>query len=168
MRMNTKLILLARDPTRYTGLALRAYGVTMGEMPAWLDWLRKPGLPVGPRGKLLGVPAIRRVKNYAAFSGYVYEYFFEGYRDLHGSREFVFSVSGDRKAWSAFQVRLADDAAQEWERDRDLVLGDRERYALAKLALFSAFDERANPAEMRDFLEITPEMAAELLEKLDL
>jgi len=140
----------------------------MGEMPAWLDWLRKPGLPVGAREKLLGVPVVRRVKNYAAFSGYVYEYFFEGYRDTRDAREFVFSVSGDRKAWSAFQVRLAAGATQAWERDRDLTLGDRERYALAKLALFSAFDERANPAEMRGALDVTPEMAADLLEKLDL
>jgi hypothetical protein len=140
----------------------------MGEMPAWLDWLRKPGLPVGAREKLLGVPVVRRVKNYAAFSGYVYEYFFEGYRDTRDAREFVFSVSGDRKAWSAFQVRLAAGATQAWERDRDLTLGDRERYALAKLALFSAFDERANPAEMRGACEITPEMAVDLLEKLDL
>jgi hypothetical protein len=140
----------------------------MGEMPTWLDWLRKPGLPVGPRGKLLGAPAVRRVKNYAAFSGYVYEYFFQGYRDTRDAREFVFSVSGDRKSWSEFQVRLAARATEAWERDRDLVLGDRERYALAKLALFSAFDERANPAEMRGSCEITPEMASDLLEKLDL
>jgi hypothetical protein len=137
-------------------------------MPAWLDWLRKPGLPPGAREKLRGVPAVRRVKNYAAFSGYVYEYFFEGYRDTRDAREFAFSVSGDRKAWSAFRVRLAVRATAAWERDRDLVLGDRERYALAKLALFSAFDERANPAEMRGSLDVTPEMAAELLEKLDL
>lgn len=140
----------------------------MGEMPAWLDWLRKPGLPLGARGKLLGVPAVRRVKNYAAFSGYVYEYFFEGYHDTRGAREYVFSVSGDRKSWSAFQVRLAVRATAAWARERELTLGDRERYALAKLALFSAFDERANPAEMRGSCEVTPEMAVELLEKLDL
>lgn len=140
----------------------------MGEMPAWLDWLRKPGAPSGAREKLLGVPVVRRVKSYAAFSGYVYEYFFEGYRDKGDAREFVFSISGDRKSWCAYQVRLADDVAQEWECDRDLVLGDRERYALAKLALFSAFDDRANPAEMKGSVDVTPEMAVELLEKLDL
>jgi hypothetical protein len=140
----------------------------MGEMPAWLDRLRKPKLRSGAQECLLGVPVVRRVKNYAAFSGYVYQYFFEGYRDTRDAREFVFSVSGDRKAWSAFQVRLADDAAQEWEHDHDLVLGDRERYALAKLALFSVLDERANPTELGGSIEVTPEMAVELLEKLDL
>jgi hypothetical protein len=140
----------------------------MEEMSAWLDWLRKPGRPPGARDKLLGVPAVRRVKNYAALSGYVYEYFFEGYRDTRDAREFVFSVSGDRKSWSTFHVRLAAHATAAWERDRDLVLGDRERYALAKLALFSAFDERTNPRELRGAFEVTPEMAVELLDKLDL
>lgn len=140
----------------------------MGVMPAWLDWLRKPKLPGGDEDRLLGVPVVRRVKNYAALSGYVYEYLFEGYRDRQGAREFVFSVSGDRKSWLAFQVRLAAGAPHAWERDRDCILGDRERYALAKLALFSAFDERANPAEMRGCFNVTSEMAADFLEKLDL
>lgn len=140
----------------------------MEEMPAWLDRLRKPKPPLGAEDRLLGVPVVRRVKNYAAVSGYVYEYFFEGYRDKQRAREFVFSVSGDRKAWFAFQVRLAAGATQAWERDWARILGDRERYALAKLALFSVFDERANPAEVRGGFEITPEMATDLLEKLDL
>jgi hypothetical protein len=140
----------------------------MEEMPGWLDRLRKPKLLSGAQERLLGVPVVRRVKNYAAFSGYVYEYFFEGYRDTRDAREYVFSVSGDRKAWSAFQVQLVAGATQGWERDRDLVLGDRERYALAKLALFSAFDERANPAELGASVEVTTEVAMALLEKLDL
>jgi hypothetical protein len=137
-------------------------------MPGWLDWLRKPKLRLRAEERLLGVPAVRRVKTYAALSGYVYEYFFEGYRDRQGGREFVFAVSGDRKSWFAFQVRLGAGATEAWERDRSFALGDRERYALAKLTLFSAFDERANPGEMRGCFELTPEMAAELLEKLDL
>jgi hypothetical protein len=140
----------------------------MEQMPGWIDWLRKPMLPRGVEERLHGVPAVCRVKNYAALSGYVYEYFFEGYRDRQGGREFVFSISGDRKSWSAFQVRITTGATEAWERDRDFALGHRERYALAKLALFSAFDERANPAEMRSSLDVTPEMAFDLLEKLDL
>ena len=140
----------------------------MEQMPAWPDWLRKPKFHRDAEEKLFGVPVIRRVKNYAAFSGYVYEYLFEGYRDRQQAREFVFSVSGDRKSWFTFQVRLAVSATQGWERERECILGDRERYALAKLALFSAFDERENPAEMRGSFEITPEMAADLLARLDL
>ncbi len=140
----------------------------MEEMPGWLDKLRKPNLARGAGEKLRGVPSIRRLKNYSALSGYVYEYFFEGYRDTRDAREYVFSVSADRKSWFVLQVILACNAIEEWERERDCILGDRERYAVAKLALFSAFDERANPAEMGSVIEVTPEMAADLLEKLDL
>lgn len=144
----------------------------MEEMPGWLDRLRKPDLSRdlsrSDEAKLRGAPAIRRVKNYAALSGYAYEYFFLGYREVDGGREFVFSVSGDRKSWFELYVRLAGDAATKWERERACLLADRERYAVAKLALFSAFDERANPAEMRSAVDVTAEMAAALLEKLDL
>jgi hypothetical protein len=167
MRSSTTLIVLAPGVQQCSGRALRTEGVTMEQMPGWIDWLRKPKLPRGVEA-LRGVPAMRRVKTYAALSGYVYEYFFEGYRDKQGGREFVFSISGDRKSWSAFQVRLSTGVTEALERDRDFALGDRERYALAKLALFSAFDERANPGEMRGCFELTPEMAVELLEKLDL
>ncbi len=140
----------------------------MGEMPAWLDWLLNPKPARGERETLLGVPAVRRVKNYAAFSGYAYEYLFEGYRDQPEGREYAFSVSGDRKSWCPFLVRVPTGATQGWERERAIPLGDRERYALAKLALFSAFDERANPSELRGSLDVTPEVAAALLDKLDL
>lgn len=140
----------------------------MGEMPGWRDRLRKPDLSEVAQEPLRGVPVTRRLKNYGALSGYVYEYFFEGYRDGPESREFVFSVSGDRKAWFELHVRLADNATAEWEREQDHILGDRERYAVAKLALFSAFDERENPAKLGNFVEVTAELAAALLEKLDL
>ena len=140
----------------------------MEEMPGWLDKLRKPNLSRLAAVPLSGVPPTRRLKNYAALSGYVYEYCFEGYRDVRATREFVFSISGDRKSWSTFQVRLAGDATAAWERERSRSLGDRERYAIAKLALFSAFDERENPAELRGSFDVTPDMAVELLQKLDL
>jgi hypothetical protein len=140
----------------------------MGEMPAWFDRLRNLNSSRGTPEKLLGVPATRRVKNYAALSGYVYEYYFEGYRDRPGGREFVFSIAGDRKSWFASEVRLAAGVAEAWQREREFALGDRDLYALAKLALFSAFDERANPSEMRGPVDVSPAMAVELLEKLDL
>jgi hypothetical protein len=140
----------------------------MGEMPGWLDKLRKPNLSRVAKEPLRGAPAMRRLKTYAALSGYVYEYFFEGHRDVRGGREFVFSVTGDRKSWFAFAVHLAGDATADWERERARVLGDRERYAIAKLALFSAFDERPNPAELGTSVEVATAMARALLEKLDL
>lgn len=139
-----------------------------GKMPGWLDKLKRPAARKGAEERLLGVPAVRRLKNYAAFSGYVYEYCFEGYRDRRGSREFVFSVSGNRKSWFPFEVHIDAGATAVWEGERGIVLGDRERYALAKLALFSVFDDRANPSELRGSFDVTPAIAAGLLEKLDL
>ena len=140
----------------------------MEEMPGWLDRLRKPILSRVAEAPLRGAPATRRLKNYAALSGYVYEYFFEGYRDVRATREYVFSVSGDRKSWFTFQVRLAGNATAAWELERGCVLGDRERYAIAKLALFSVFDERANPDAIRGCFDIAPDIAVELLQKLNL
>lgn len=140
----------------------------MGEMQGWLDRLRRPIPGRCADTNLLGVPATRRLKNYAALSGYVYEYCFEGYRDVRAGREFVFSVSGDRKSWFVLLVLLAGDAIKQWEYDHRCSLGDRERYAIAKLALFSAFDERTNPKEMGRPVQVTPELAGALLEKLDL
>src|SRR5208337_1061233 len=58
--------------------------VTIEQMPRWLDRvLGRPGRPA-----LRGTPKVRRMKNYAALSGYAYEYFYEGYRDAGGRREY--------------------------------------------------------------------------------
>ncbi len=48
---------------------------------------------------LTGAPAVRRMKTYSAQSGYVYQYYFEGYRPLpvESGVEFVFQISSDRK-----------------------------------------------------------------------
>lgn len=115
-----------------------------------------------------GTPAVRRMKNYAALSGYAYEYFYEGYRDGGGRREFTFTVSGDRKTWFPLAVRLCAGAAEAWEKEHGRRLDERERYALAKLALFSAFDERPNPQAAKAPVEVTAETAARLLERLEL
>jgi hypothetical protein len=108
------------------------------------------------------------MKNYAALSGYAYEYFYEGYRDAGGRREYTFTVSGDRKTWFPLAVSLCASAAEAWEKEHARRLDDRERYALAKLALFSAFDERPNPGAAQAPVEVTAELAASLLERLEL
>ena len=138
--------------------------VTIGQMPEWLDrLLRRPARP-----QLRGMPALRRMKNYSALSGYAYEYFYEGYRDAGGRREYEFTVSGDRKTWFPLRVGVRSDAAEMWEKEHHRRLDDRERYALAKLALFSAFDERPNPQAAQAPIEVTAELAASLLERLEL
>ncbi len=133
-------------------------------MPRWLDRvLGRPGRPA-----LRGTPAVRRVKHYAALSGYAYEYFYEGYRDAGGRREYAFTVSGDRKKWFPLTVSLCAGAAELWEQEHDRRLDERERYALAKLALFSALDERPNPRAAQAPIEVAAELAASLLERLEL
>ncbi len=90
------------------------------------------------------------MKTYSAQSGYVYQYCYEGQRPLQHSGEhgieFVFSLSSDRKTWSNAKVHVSDAALSGWEAAHERGLSPTERYAIAKLALFQAFDERETPA----------------------
>jgi hypothetical protein len=103
---------------------------------------------------LAGAPPIRRMKTYSAASGYVYQYFYEGHRvyDAFGEHgtEYVFSISPDRKSWHDIGVLVADDAVNGWEAAHQRTLSSTERYAIAKLALFQAFDDRTTPAQLKD------------------
>lgn len=121
---------------------------------------------------LTGVPAVRRMKTYSAQSGYVYQYFYEGHRDFRASgdsgMDFVFSISADRKAWHETSVLLSDAAVQSWEQDNQRSLTPTERYAVAKMALFQAFDERANPALLKDTVHIRPADIQAIVETLGL
>lgn len=107
---------------------------------------RKPGLT--------GAHATRRLKSYSAQSGYVYQYFYEGHRPFapggESGTEFVFTVSADRKIWHPVEVLLPDSAIQNWERAHSRQLSSTERYAIAKLSLFQAFDERPSPSHMHE------------------
>jgi hypothetical protein len=133
-------------------------------VPSWLErLLRKPDeAPPALRG---GPPA-PRMKNYAALSGYAYEYVFEGHREWGGAREYVFRISGDRKTWSYLPVRLQQEALGEWETANGRPLRDNEKYAAAKLALFSAFDERPNPEAMRQPVEVDGAALNHLLQQV--
>ena len=107
---------------------------------------------------LRGVPAVRRQKNFLAASGYAYEYFHEGWRVSGGVREYVFKVSGDRKTWWPLSVFVAEDAVR--------TLAENERYGVAKMALFHAFDERVSPAAMREPVRVAAGQVSELLARL--
>ena len=102
---------------------------------------------------LTGAPPVRRLKTYSAQSGYVYQYCYEGQRPFHqageSGTEFVFSLSADRKSWRPSKVRLPDGAVAAWEAAHARELSATERYAIAKIALFQAFDERETPALMK-------------------
>lgn len=107
---------------------------------------------------LAGAPAVRRMKTYSAQSGYVYQYFYEGYRELRAGSErgteFVFHVSADRKTWTDLPVLISASALEAWEAAHARRLSGTERYAIAKIALFQAFDERPGPAQMREEVRV--------------
>jgi hypothetical protein len=102
---------------------------------------------------LTGAPPVRRLKTYSAQSGYVYQYCYEGQRPFKqaggGGTEYVFSVSADRKSWRPSKVLLPDAAAASWEAAHARELSSTERYAVAKMALFQAFDDRETPMLMK-------------------
>jgi len=102
---------------------------------------------------LSGAPPIRRLKTYSAQSGYVYQYYYEGHRAFRSGgesgTEFVFQVSADRKTWDGTSVLVSSAAVQEWGRAHQRQLYPTELYAVAKMSLFQAFDERPQPSQMK-------------------
>jgi hypothetical protein len=137
----------------------------MGQMPGWFQRLtqrREAG------AGLLGRPAVRRVKHYAALSGYAYEYTFEGYRDHKSTREYHFALSANRREWRKLRIELREESVAGWQSAHERVLAANERYAVAKLALLSALDDAANPGLVPAVLAPGEAEAAELIERLDL
>lgn len=119
---------------------------------------------------LTGAPPVRRQKTYSAQSGYVYQYYYEGQRPTRPERgvEFVFDVSADRKTSTAVSVVVPEDAVESWQRDHGHTLNSTERYAIAKMALFQAFDQRESPAGMGQAVRVDAVSAAEILRTLEI
>lgn len=134
-------------------------------MKSWLGKFIRRGPP--PPEPLKGTPAVARVKLYTAMSGYVYEYFYQGYLDVDGVRSHRFNVSADRKNWAEVEVVVEDAGVSAWEQASGRELNTAERYAVAKLALFAAFDERETPAAMREPVRVEAERIAALLASID-
>lgn len=109
-------------------------------------WLSRKPQP------LTGAPAVRRQKTYSGQSGYVYQYYYEGHRPYKRERdagtEYVFEVTGDRKTSMSVSVLIAGSAIDDWQSRHGRTLHASECYAIAKMALFQAFDERPDPASM--------------------
>jgi hypothetical protein len=121
---------------------------------------------------LTGAPAVRRLKSYSAQSGYVYQYFYEGQRPFRSGgesgTEFVFTVSADRKTSHPVSVLVADGALRAWEQAHAHPLSSTERYAVSKMALFQAFDERATPDLMKQEVRVRTADVAAITETLGL
>jgi hypothetical protein len=115
-------------------------------------WLRRQS-PAKRETVLRGAPVKPRLKTYSAETGYVYQYVHRGYRNVPGrggdeGREYVFSVTRDRKTYFPVLVVLAEGMIAEWGSAHQRELSETELYAIAKLSLFEAFDQRDDLQEL--------------------
>ena len=120
----------------------------------WLQkiFLKSSQTPVPLRGR----PAIRREKSYSARTGYVYQYFYEGFCKTHientSGQVYYFSVSSDRVSHFPVRIFLSQSTLFEWQTTRQRELNATEQYALIKMSLFAVFDQ--NP-KLTDGMGIT-------------
>src|SRR5437764_6916693 len=132
----------------------------------WRSFFGKKTVP------LSGAPAVRRQKTYSAESGYVYQYFYEGQRaaerDGSAGAQYVFNVSSDRKSSGPVSVFLSEEALGSWQIEHGRQLVSTERYAVAKMALFQAFDRRADPSQMNEEVRVMAEDVEAILATLDI
>jgi hypothetical protein len=119
---------------------------------------------------LSGAPAVRRQKTYSAQSGYVYQYFYDGQRPSTPEQgtEYVFDVSAGRKTSVRVSVFVSAEAVENWQDENGRTLSGTERYAIAKMALFQAFDERETPEAMREAVCLTPAGVRAILANLNI
>ena len=116
---------------------------------------------------------VRRIKNYNADTGYVWQYHFEEVRSEQtrggqAGSEYVFIVSRDRKTSYAVPVFLRRETLDSWVAAHGRPLSGAEQYAAVKMRLFRAFDEIEDLEPARDALEVTPDNIADLLAPLGL
>lgn len=129
-----------------------------------LGWFRKP--KTAAPEPLRGAPLHPRMKTYSAQSGYVYQYYFAGQRAANRGVEYVFHVSADRKTESAMSVFVEDVIVEAWMSGNGRDLRGSHRYAIAKMALRNALDERPCQQALADVRPDAAEVAA-ILEELD-
>ena len=114
-------------------------------MAPWLSGLFKREPSQKP---LRGTPQVRREKAYSADTGYVYQYFYQGYRDAERTgdpgQEYILDVSSDRASRFPVSVFLSQRAIEAWQRAHESQLSPTEQYAVVKMSLFQTFDERTD------------------------
>jgi hypothetical protein len=121
---------------------------------------------------LKGVPKVRREKTYSADTGYVYQYFYMGYREAQNGgdegNEHLFDVSSDRSSRFTIRMFLGRGALDRWEKANGRELTSTEQYALVKLSLFEAFDERTDFRGENAVVVVRPEQVEAHVSTLDL
>lgn len=113
-----------------------------------MKWLQKIFAKSPADAPWRGRPPVRREKSYAAETGYVYQYFYEGFRDagLDGEdgQEYLFTVSSDRVSRFPIRIFLNARITADWQAARARELNATEQYAVIKMALFAVFDRQPN------------------------
>jgi hypothetical protein len=111
-----------------------------------IRWFKRLAGKDKPQEPLRGARPVRREKTFSAQSGYVYQYFYEGYRDSRRDngpgQDHIFSVTSDRANRFPVTVFLGTEAVKVWEAAQGRELSATEQYAVVKMRLFQAFDER--------------------------
>jgi hypothetical protein len=112
-------------------------------------WRQVNQRPVETAG-LRGAPRHVRTKTYSAQTGYVYQYVFKGYYEPadKSSREYRFLVTRDRTSAFTISVCVTSQALEDCSKIVHRPVLDAERYAIAKLALFHAFDDLEGVEEL--------------------
>lgn len=123
--------------------------------------------PAPEPAPLRGAPAVRRQKSYSAQTGFVYQYFYEGYRDGdragRAGHEYVFHISSDRQTSFPLTVFLPAASVESWQHGHGRPLSPTEQYAAVKMALFETFDEQAGLGPANADVEIDADAIARLL-----
>ncbi len=118
---------------------------------------------------LRGMRPIRREKTYSADTGYVYQYVYEGYRELKQADksgfEHVFSVTSDRISRFPINIFLTHQVIETWQAGNNRELTATEQYAIVKMTLFAVFDERT---DFERNVNVSLENVEEHAETLDL
>ena len=104
--------------------------------------------------KLVGAQSQPRMKTYAASSGYVYHYYFEG-RTESGECEYVFKISTGHSNWRLISIVVPMELLGAWRSIHPREITASDRYAVAKLALFDMLDQCAVPEAMPGVTRVT-------------
>jgi len=77
-------------------------------------------------------------------------------------------MPGNRKSGSTVTVALSTDVLRPWEQNHGHEFSVAERYAIAKMALFQVFDERAGPAKMAEAVHVRALDLDAIVERLNI
>jgi hypothetical protein len=130
----------------------------------WWPFGKRDSPPAEPAPLRGGRP---RLKTYSAQTGYVWQYYFEGFRPVTEGWEYAFQATADRRTWQALSVIVESRTVQKWEAVRR-PLTPSERHGIAKMSLFAAFDCYDPPQTMPRRIVPTFDQLERIAGELDL